>query len=110
MNKYERLLEDLRRFGTGVMTCYGDSMVPILYSGCELTYITQDDYEVGDIVFCVVEGYWIDAHIITKKIRTRHRTFVYEISDSHGNINGRTDHIFGKVVRATYDDGSFKNF
>jgi hypothetical protein len=106
MDKYEKLYRDLMESGTGQMICYGDSMIPILYSGCKLTFIKQKNYEIDDIVFCVIDGYVVDAHIVTKKFRTRHKTFVYEISDSHGNINGRTNLIFGKVIKAEYEDGT----
>ena len=106
MDKYEKLFRDLMNYGTGQMICYGDSMIPLLYSGCKLTYVKQKDYKVGDIVFCIIDGYIIDAHIITKKTRSRHKTTSYEVSDSHGNINGRTNLIFGKVIKAEYEDGT----
>jgi hypothetical protein len=106
MDKYEKLYRDLISTGTGEMFCYGDSMIPILYSGCKLTFIKQRDYKVGDIVFCIIDGYLIDAHIITKRMRSRHKTTEYQISDSHGNINGITDLIFGRVIKAEYEDGT----
>jgi len=107
MDKYIKLYKDLKDKGYGTMTCYGDSMVPILYSGCELTFIKSDDYKVNDIVFCMIDKYWIDAHIITKRVRTRHKTTIYEISDSHGNINGVTELIFGKVIKAEYKNNEY---
>jgi hypothetical protein len=58
---------------------------------------------VGDIVYCIIDGHLVDAHIITQKngrIPTE-----YQISDSHGNINGVTEIVFGKVVKAEYEDG-----
>lgn len=105
MDKYEKLFRDLIEKGTGEMVCYGDSMVPILYSGCKLTYVKQRDYEVGDIVYCIIDGYLVDAHIITERKRSRHKTTQYQISDSHGNINGVTEIVFGKVIKAEYEDG-----
>lgn len=104
MDKYEKLYRDLISKGNGEMHCYGDSMVPILYSGCKLTFIKQRDYNVGDIVYCIIDGYLVDAHIITKKNGTGPTE--YEISDSHGNINGTTTLIFGRVTKAEYEDGT----
>jgi hypothetical protein len=48
----------------------------------------------------------VDAHIITKIMRSRHKTTEYQISDSHGNINGVTNIIFGRVTKAEYEDGT----
>jgi SOS-response transcriptional repressor LexA len=98
MNKYEQLEFWLNRSGTGKMTCYGDSMVPILYSGCELTFVKQEDYEVGDIVFCLVNNHWVDAHKIIEKDDTKG----YLISGNNGHIDGWTHTIFGRVVKAEY--------
>lgn len=98
MNKYERLKTELEEKGTGKMKCFGDSMIPILYTGCNLTFVKQENYEIGDIVFSKVRGHYIDAHMITKK-DSRGR---YLISNNHGFDNGWTRTVYGKVIKVEY--------
>lgn len=93
-NKYLRLMASLKETGTGKMKCFGSSMMPILKSGSTLTFQVADEYEVGDIVFCKVNGRFIDAHKITRKDKAGR----YLISNNHGHDNGWTRKIFGKVV------------
>ena len=101
-NKYQRLQMELEQTGTGRMKCFGSSMTPILPSGGVMTtYRKQDDYEVGDIVFCRVHGRFIDAHLITKKAECG-----FLISNNHGHDNGWTKQVFGKVVVAEWKGGS----
>lgn len=94
-NKYYRLLEDLETTGTGKMTCFGKSMIPIFESGETLTFVKQDDYEVGDCVFCKVKGRFIDAHKIIKKNKNKG----YLIANNSGHENGWTHKVFAKVIR-----------
>lgn len=94
MNKYVRLLEDLKEKGTGKMKVFGQSMKPKIESGSLLTFEPQTEYEIGDVVFCKVKGRYIDAHLITKKDKNKG----YMISNNHGYDNGWTKTIFGKVV------------
>jgi len=94
MNKYERLKQELADVGTGKMKVFGQSMKPILKSGSLLTFQRQENYEVGDIVFCKCNGRYIDAHLITKKDSAGR----YLIANNHGFENGWTNIIFGKVV------------
>lgn len=101
MNKYDRLKNDLERNGTGTMTVFGNSMLPILKSGSKLTYETAREYEVGDIVFCKVNGRYIDAHKITK-IGGNRDSVTYLIANNKGYENGWTSTIYGKVTGASY--------
>lgn len=78
------------------MTCFGSSMTPILKSGETLTFQRQDNYEIGDIVFCKVRGRFIDAHKIIKKDKKRG----YLIANNHGWENGWTRTIYGKAIMA----------
>lgn len=94
MNKHLKLKEELDNSGNGKMTCFGNSMTPILNSGDTLTFVKQDDYDVGDIVFCKVKGRWIDAHKIIKKNEQRG----YLIANNKGHENGWTHSVYGKVV------------
>jgi hypothetical protein len=104
MNKYERLKQELEESGEGSMKCFGQSMVPILKSGSKLTFVKQENYEIGDIVFCKVRGRWIDAHLITKI----HPKLGYMIANNHGWENGWTKTIFGKAIKSEIG-GNIKN-
>jgi uncharacterized protein with NRDE domain len=104
MNKYERLKKDLEERGEGKMTCFGNSMTPILQSGCTLTFKKQDTYDIGDIVFSKVKGRYIDAHKITKKGEDGR----YLISNNHGFDNGWTKIIYGRAVLAEYSNKKSK--
>ena len=99
MNKYERLKEALEKDGKGSMKCFGNSMLPILTNPSFCVYARQEDYEIGNIVFCRVRGRYIDAHLITKKDDKR-----YMISNNHNHDNGWTKTIYGMVVEAYNKD------
>jgi SOS-response transcriptional repressor LexA len=98
MNKYQKLMEQLEKTGTGKMKCFGNSMLPILETGGLLTFVKQAKYKVGDIVFCKVKGRFIDAHKITK-FDPQGRAM---IANNHGYENGWTKNIFGRAVQAEY--------
>lgn len=92
--KYKRVKEELDNGNEASMKVFGNSMTPIIKSGTKLTFKRFDDYNVGDIVFCKVNGRFIDAHKITKKSNGK-----YMISNNHGFDNGWTRTIFGKVIK-----------
>ncbi len=98
MNKFERLKSELETVGNGKMTCFGNSMLPILKSGSTLTFIKSDSYQKGDIVFCKVKGRYIDAHKIIKIDTNRG----YLIANNHGFENGWTKVIFGKAIKVEF--------
>jgi SOS-response transcriptional repressor LexA len=100
MNKYEFLKSQLEEVGEGKMKSFGNSMTPILKSGSLLTFKKQDDYEIGDIVFCKVRGRYIDAHKIIKKDESRG----YLIANNHGWENGWTKRIFGRAIKSEIND------
>ena len=100
MNKFERLKAELETVGTGKMKAFGNSMLPILKSGSQLTFERSAEYKVGDIVFCKVRGRYIDAHKIVKL--DAHKGFL--IANNHGFENGWTRIIYGRVVM-----GEFQN-
>lgn len=108
-NKYERLKYDLETKGFGKMKCFGSSMLPILSKAGLCEYEVREEYNVGDIVFCKVNGRWIDAHLITKK-DIDGKGIRYLISNNHGFDNGWTRKIFGKVIKAIDDTGKIKTF
>ena len=93
MSKYLHLIESLEKKGEGFMTCFGNSMKPIIKSGQRLRFVKQDEYEIGDIVFCKVKGRFIDAHKIIKKNDKRG----YLIANNKGYENGWTRAVYGKV-------------
>lgn len=74
----------------------GNSMVPIIKSGQEheLTPITWDKAEIGDIVFCRVRGNWY-THLVKAKNLDRG----CQIGNNKGNINGWTKAVYGKVTK-----------
>ncbi len=98
MNKYLRLKEELELTGTGKMKCFGQSMMPILKSGSLLTFRKEDNYQIGDIVFCKVKGRIIDAHKIIKTDTSKG----YLIANNHGFENGWTKIIYGKAIQAEF--------
>lgn len=104
MNKYANLIDSLERTGAGTMTCFGNSMLPILSNPSTCTYRKQDVYEKGDIVFCKVKGRYIDAHKITR-VGDDGR---YLISNNHGFDNGWTRTIYGRVIQSESAHGVIK--
>jgi hypothetical protein len=106
MNKYERLQADLKEKGWGKMKCFGNSMLPILDSASMTYFIVQDDYKVGDIVFCRVKGRFIDSHLITQKDAKKG----FMISNNHGWQNGWCKKIFGRVIKSVNNSGKEKYF
>ncbi len=87
------LRQELDEKGFGYMTCFGNSMTPIIKSGQSVRFEKQDEYEVGDVVFCKVRSRYIDAHKITKKNHKKG----YMIANNHGWENGWTRTIYGKA-------------
>jgi len=100
MNKYLKLKEELDTIGIGKMKGFGNSMLPILKSGSLLTFQKNDKYEIGDIVFCKVNGRFIDAHKIIK--HDLQKGFL--IANNHGWENGWTKIIYGKVIKSEFKD------
>ena len=76
------------------------AMLPILKSGSLLTFQRQDSYAIGDIVFCKVKGRFIDAHKIIKQ----HPQRGFLIANNHGHENGWTKVVFGRAIRAEYQN------
>ncbi len=91
-------MQHLEEKNSGKMKCFGHSMVPILKSGSLLTFVKQDSYKVGDIVFCKVRGRFIDAHKVTKI----HPNRGYMIANNHGWENGWTKVIYGRAVQSEF--------
>jgi SOS-response transcriptional repressor LexA len=95
-SKYLRLIEELNENGHGKMKAFGNSMMPIIKSGSLLTFQKNDEYDVGDIVFCKVKGRFIDAHKVIKKDINKG----YLIANNQGYENGWTKTVYGKVIKA----------
>lgn len=93
MNKYERLIDDLEKSGTGKMKCFGNSMKPIIDNGSLLTFVKRIKYQIGDIVFCKVKGNYIDAHKVLSTSEDRG----YLIGNNRGFQNGWTHTVYGCV-------------
>lgn len=73
----------------------GNSMTPILKSKqpVRIKPCTWEDVEKGDIVYCTVKGNTY-THIVTAKNQKRG----VQISNNHGNVNGWTKKVWGKVI------------
>ncbi|HAS47602.1 MAG TPA: hypothetical protein DCS93_44405 [Microscillaceae bacterium] len=89
------------------MQAFGGSMEPLISSGSILTFQAFEHYQINDIVFCKVEGNFIDAH----KIVEMNEAKGYLIGNNKGKINGWTKSVFGKVieVQAPPSHGSVHN-
>lgn len=98
MSKYEHCKAELAKGNEAKMTCFGNSMLPILKSGSTLTFKACDSYEIGDIVFCKVKSRYIDAHLVVAKDVNKG----YLIANNHGFQNGWTRQIFGKAIKAEH--------
>lgn len=96
VDRYGELRLALHQTGVGRMRCFGDSMLPVLFSGSMMYFQRQEEYQVGDVVFCMVGGHYIDAHLIRLKSRRRG----YLLSNYHGWDNGWTRTIFGRAIQA----------
>jgi hypothetical protein len=74
----------------------GNSMTPILQSRqpVEITPCKWEDVEIGDIVYCKVHGNYY-THLVKGKNEKRG----VEIGNNHGNINGWTKNVYGKITK-----------
>ena len=93
--RYLDAIESLASSGVHVMKVTGQSMKPKIQSGSVLSFQKTDDYQKGDVVFCLVGSRYIDAHLITKVADDGR----FMISNNHGHDNGWTRKIFGRVVK-----------
>lgn len=73
----------------------GNSMTPLIKSGQKhiLSPITLDNVEVGDIVFCKVNG-----RFYTHLVKAKNDKQGCQIGNNHGHINGWTKKVYGKVT------------
>jgi hypothetical protein len=79
----------------------GNSMVPRIRSGDTCTYVpvlSDDDVDVGDMVFCHVAGMYT-THLVTAK-HAPAGAATFQISNNHGHVNGTVTRasVFGRVV------------
>jgi hypothetical protein len=93
-DRYQRAIDALTAGRDHTMQVSGNSMVPIIYSKSSLTFSPTEDYQVGDVVFCKVEGRLIDAHKITKRAADGR----FMISNNKGYDNGWASKIYGRVI------------
>jgi phage repressor protein C with HTH and peptisase S24 domain len=73
----------------------GNSMSPRIKSGqlCTIKPVNIEDIRIGDIVLCKVRGNEY-LHFV-KAIQEKR----FQIGNNHGNINGWTSTIFGKLIK-----------
>lgn len=87
-------VEALLRGETIVSKEPGNSMRPLIKhrQPVKLAPATEDDVEVGDMVYCKVRGNYY-THLVKAK-----GTKGCLIGNNHGHDNGWTHQIYGKVV------------
>ena len=77
---------------------FGDSMMPILQSGeyCILTPFNSDKQEanIGDIVFCIVNGYVMTHMVLLKSRNSKNEKPYYLIGGTNGQLYGWTNEIY----------------
>lgn len=88
-------LEKLQNGETFITKEFGNSMIPLIYSGQEhkLAPATLETVNVGDIVYCKVQGRFY-THLVKAKDEQRG----VQIGNNKGGINGWTKAVFGKVI------------
>lgn len=88
-------LDRLQNGETFITSEKGNSMVPRIHSGQKhkLAPATWEDVQVGDIVYCKVNGRFY-THLVKAKNDERG----CQIGNNRGNINGWTKQIYGKVI------------
>lgn len=88
-----------------IMQCFGESMEPTIMSGGYITFRRFENYEEGDIIFCLIPDVGIvDAHRIVKKVV--YDKFIYYLvkGDNAPCPDGWVDHenVFGKMIEVNY--------
>lgn len=88
-------LEKLQNGETFVTSERGNSMIPLIKSGQEhkLAPAKWEDVNVGDIVYCKVNGNFY-THLVKAKDEQRG----VQIGNNKGGINGWTKQVYGKVI------------
>ena len=88
-------LERLQNGETFTTSEKGNSMVPLIHSGQDhiLSPASVDDVEVGDIVYCKVDG-----KFYTHLVKATDPNKGCLIGNNRGRINGWTKNVFGKVT------------
>lgn len=92
LKKWERL----QAGETFITSEKGNSMTPLIKSGQkhELSPIKIEDVEVGDIVYSKVNG-----RFYTHLVKAKNEKQGLLIGNNHGNINGWTKSVYGKVTK-----------
>ena len=90
-----RKVEKLLNGETIVYKEPGNSMTPLIKSREPVTlkFVTWEDCDVGDIVYCKVKG-----RFYTHLVKALDPEKGAQIGNNKGNINGWAKKIFGKVI------------
>lgn len=99
-------IEKLERGETVEFRPRGGSMEPLIKSGQLVTVepTPHDELKVGDIVLCKV-GRAEYLHLVKgiETIRSASEVFTsvlrFTIGNNKGHINGKTIHVYGKVIK-----------
>ena len=83
---------------------FGNSMMPILRSGqfCLIKPLQEnEEINIGDSVFCNVDGY-VGTHMVILKSATDRDNTWYLIGTSSMHVIGWTDVVYGKATGIPY--------
>jgi uncharacterized Fe-S cluster-containing protein len=88
-------LEQLEKGETIITSEKGNSMTPLIKSGQKhkLAPIKLEEVEIGDIVYCKVHG-----KMYTHLVKAIDIQKGLQIGNNHGDINGWTKQVYGKVI------------
>lgn len=92
-------LERLQNGESFITSERGNSMIPLIKSGQEhkLAPAKWEDVEIGDIVYCKVQGNFY-THLVKAKDEQRG----VQIGNNKGGINGWTKQVYGKVTEVIH--------
>lgn len=88
-------VEQLESGNTIITSEKGNSMTPLINSGQKhkLAPIKLEEVSVGDIIYCKVHGRYY-----THLVKAMDPQKGLQIGNNHGNINGWTKIVYGKVI------------
>lgn len=97
---YSKLRESLTSGETLYnIVAHGNSMSPRIENRARLTLVPVSDHsviEIGDVVFCKVNGNYY-FHLVKSKKHIKEK-WMFLIGNNHGHDNGWTSQVFGKVL------------
>jgi hypothetical protein len=89
------LVDKLKNGQTITYREFGNSMLPLLKSGVQVTVspCSVQDVKIGDIAFCKVKGKFFLHYV-----KALGQDGQVQIGNAHGHINGWTKNVYGKLT------------